>query len=232
MIYNGKTESHEKMIELSDVCVEYPNGTKALSGCSFALYKGEFVFIVGSSGSGKSTLIKTVLGEVKPKSGKVVVNGEELGKVVNKQLPFFRRKMGVVFQDFRLLDDRDVFENVALSQHVIGIGNDRLKKNVDAMLQMVGLSEKGRVQPRELSGGEKQRVAIARAMVNRPSILLADEPTGNLDPNNSREIMKLLSELNKLGTTVLVVTHNHEIVTQMKKRVITIDSGKVVGDKV
>ena len=231
MGYDGETDISEKMIEMSQVCVVYPNGTKALQDCSFYLEKGEFVFVVGSSGSGKSTLIKTILGEVHPKSGKVVAASEDLGKISAKQLPYFRRKMGVVFQDFRLLDDRNVFENVALAQHVIGVGKDRIKKNVDAMLEMVGLSDKGRVYPKELSGGEKQRVAIARAMVNRPSLLLADEPTGNLDPSNSREIMKLLSDVNKLGTTVLVVTHNHEIIKQMKKRVITIDGGKVVGDR-
>ena len=188
--------------------------------------------MVGSSGSGKSTFIKTLLGEVKISSGRLRVAGQDLRKIKRRELPFFRRRLGVVFQEFRLLEDRNVFENVALAQRVIGVSNERIKRNVTAMLEMVGLEKKAKMFPKELSGGEQQRVAIARAMVNRPEILLADEPTGNLDPENSWEIMTLLEAVNRLGTTVLVVTHNDEIVNQMKKRVIVLNKGHIVKDEV
>lgn len=219
-----------EIIHIDNINVTYSNGTRALKGCELKVNKGEFVFIVGSSGSGKSTLIKTLLGEVKPKSGKILVAGQRLASISKRKLPYYRRKLGVVFQEFRLLGDRNVYENVCLAQKVIGVSRDRMKKNVMMMLELVGLSEKAKEFPDKLSGGEQQRVAIARAMVNRPGILLADEPTGNLDPQNSWEIMNLLNDVNKLGTTVIVVTHNNEIVDKMKKRVITLQSGEIVSD--
>lgn len=219
------------LIRLKGVGVRYQTGTEALKDIDLEVKKGEFVFVVGSSGSGKSTFIKTLLGEVKASSGKIAVAGYPLDKMKRKKLPFYRRKLGVVFQEFRLLNDRNIFENVALSQRVIGVSKERMKKNVHAMLEMVGLADKEKAYPMELSGGEQQRVAIARAMVNRPEILLADEPTGNLDPENSWEIMKLLEQMNRLGTTVIVVTHNDDIVNRMKKRVVTVQKGKIVSDR-
>ena len=208
----------------------YPSGMEALKSVNISVEKGEFLFVVGSSGSGKSTLIKTLLGEVGVSSGQILVAGRELSRLKKKELPHYRRMLGVVFQEFRLLEDRNIFENVALSQRIIGVSHDRIKRNVSLMLEMVGLGDKRRAYPKELSGGEQQRVAIARAMVNRPAILLADEPTGNLDPKNSWEIMDLLEEMNQLGTTVVVVTHNNEIVNQMKKRVVTLSQGVVTND--
>lgn len=222
----------DALIRLENVNVVYPTGTEALKEINLSVEKGEFVFIVGSSGSGKSTFIKTLLGEVAVTSGGISVAKYNLKKIKRKELPYYRRALGVVFQEFRLLEDRNVFENVALAQRVVGVANDKIRRNVAQMLEMVGLEEKSRAYPRELSGGEQQRVAIARAMVNRPSILLADEPTGNLDPNNSWEIMNLLEEMNQLGTTVIVVTHNNEIVDRLKKRVITLNKGEVINDEV
>ena len=221
----------EPLISWKNVSVTYPTGTKALKDLNLQIGKGEFVFVVGSSGSGKSTFIKTLLGEVALTSGEIRVKKQRLSKIKKKELPFYRRTLGVVFQEFRLLADRNVFENVALAQRIIGVSKDRMQKNVSAMLEMVGLSKKEKAFPRELSGGEQQRVAFARAMVNRPGILLADEPTGNLDPKNSWEIMELLEEVNRLGTTVIVVTHNNEIVDKMKKRVITLHAGTIVNDE-
>ena len=189
------------------------------------------MFIVGSSGSGKSTLIKTLLGELEISSGRIEVAGKDLANMTRKELPYFRRKLGVVFQEFRLLDEMNVFENVALAQRVVGVSSrERRRKNSLAMLEMVGLSKKLKAYPNELSGGEQQRVAIARAMVNRPAILLADEPTGNLDPENSWEIMKLLQDVHELGTTILVVSHNEDIVNKMQKRVITLHKGQITSD--
>jgi cell division transport system ATP-binding protein len=228
----GHMGNQEALICLEDVRVTYPTGTEALKDVSMSVEKGEFLFVVGSSGSGKSTLIKTLLGEVAVTSGKITVGGRSLQKLRKKELPYYRRVLGVVFQEFRLLEDRNVYENVALAQRVIGVSHERVKRNVNLMLEMVGLGEKRRAYPKELSGGEQQRVAIARAMVNRPAILLADEPTGNLDPKNSWEIMNLLEEMNGLGTTVIVVTHNNEIVDKMKKRVITLHQGALVNDRV
>lgn len=187
--------------------------------------------MVGSSGSGKSTLIKLLLKELEPTTGKITVNNKNLGRLKRRQVPKFRRELGVVFQDFRLLKDRNVYENVAFAQRVIQIPTKNIKRQVPAMLSMVGLAEKYKANPKELSGGEQQRVALARALVNKPSILLADEPTGNLDPKNSWEIMKLLEEANQRGTTVLVVTHNREIVDAMQKRVITMHKGVIVSDE-
>ena len=225
-------EENKKMIELQEVSVHYPKGVEdALKKLSLSVGKGEFVFIVGSSGSGKSTLIKTLLGEVEAKSGKVFVAAKDLRRLKRKELPFYRRKIGVVFQEFRLLEDRNIFENVALSQRVVGVHPKRIRKNVMEMLRIVGLEQKAKAFPKELSGGEQQRVAIARAMVNRPELLLADEPTGNLDPKNSWEIMELLEQVNRLGTTIVVVTHNNEIVNKMKKRVISLQKGMVTSDE-
>ena len=219
------------LIRLHKVSVRYQTGTEALKEVSLEIGKEEFVFLVGSSGSGKSTFIKTLLREVRATSGELYVAGKSLNQLKRKEIPYYRRRLGVVFQEFRLLDDRNIFENVALAQRVTGVTRkEKIRKNVCGMLKTVGLAGKEKAYPKELSGGEQQRVAIARAMVNRPEILLADEPTGNLDPENSWEIMRLLEEMNRLGTTVIVVTHNHEIVDQMKKRVITVQKGHIVSD--
>lgn len=218
------------MIELKEVTKEYSKGIAALNGINLKIDKGEFVFIVGDSGSGKSTLIRLLLKELEPTSGTITVMKKNLGKMKHKSIPFYRRKMGVVFQDFRLLKDRNVYENIAFALRVTETPTRVLKKKVPAALSLVGLAQKYKSYPKELSGGEQQRVAIARAIVNEPSILLADEPTGNLDPANSWEIMKLLEEANNRGTTVIVVTHNHEIVNAMKKRVVTMQKGCIVSD--
>lgn len=218
------------MIELNEVTKEYSKGIAALNNVSLKIDPGEFVFVVGDSGSGKSTLIRLLLKELDPTSGSIRVMGRNLDKMSHKEIPFYRRKMGVVFQDFRLLKDRNVYENVAFALRVTETPTRVLKKKVPAALSLVGLAQKYKSNPKELSGGEQQRVAIARAIVNEPSILLADEPTGNLDPANSWEIMHLLEEANKRGTTVVVVTHNHEIVNTMKKRVITMSKGIIVSD--
>ena len=220
------------MIELREVTKEYSKGMAALNGVSLKIEKGEFVFIVGDSGSGKSTLIRLLMKELEPTSGKIQVMGKDLRKLKHKEIPFYRRKIGVVFQDFRLLKDRNVYENVAFALRVTETATRIIKKKVPAALSLVGLAQKYKSFPRELSGGEQQRVAIARAIVNEPSILLADEPTGNLDPANTWEIMKLLQEANDRGTTVVVVTHNHEIVNAMHKRVITMSKGNIVSDEI
>ena len=219
------------MITLENVSKSYAKGQPALNDVSLHIDKGEFVFIVGNSGSGKSTLIKLLLKELEPTSGTIIVNDQNLGKMKRRKVPKYRRGVGVVFQDFRLLKDRNVYENVAFAQRVIERPNRVIKKRVPEILTLVGLAEKYESFPRELSGGEQQRVALARALVNRPNILLADEPTGNLDPKNSLEIMKLLEEINERGTTVLVVTHNREIVNSFRKRVITMRKGVIVSDE-
>ena len=219
------------MIELENVSKAYSTGAPAIKNMNLKIEKGEFVFIVGNSGSGKSTLIKLLLKELEPTEGTISINGKVLNKMKRSTIPSLRRDMGVVFQDFRLLKDRNVYENIAFAQRVVETPTRVIKRRVPAMLSLVGLSEKYRSFPKELSGGEQQRVALARALVNNPSILLADEPTGNLDPKNSWEIMKLLEEINKRGTTVLVVTHNREIVDAMSKRVITMNKGVVVSDE-
>jgi cell division transport system ATP-binding protein len=218
------------MITLEHVSKAYSAGIPALNDVSLEIEEGEFVFVVGDSGSGKSTLIKLLLKELEPTEGKIVINNKELKKIRHRQIPKFRRNIGVVFQDFRLLKDRNVYDNVAFAQKVIGEKNRNIRKRVPQMLSMVGLAAKYRSYPKQLSGGEQQRVAIARALVNEPKILLADEPTGNLDNNNAWEIMKLLEEINSKGTTVVVVTHNMEIVKVMKKRVITVKKGVIVSD--
>ncbi len=219
------------MIVFENVTKTYETGTPALNGINLTIEKGEFVFIVGNSGSGKSTLIKLLLKELEPTAGKVYVNNRLLNRMRRSQIPKYRRGLGVVFQDFRLLKDRNVYENIAFAQRVIGTPARIIRRQVPSMLSLVGLAEKYKSFPKQLSGGEQQRVALARALVNNPSILLADEPTGNLDPKNSWEIMKLLDEINKRGTTVLVVTHNQEIVDAMKKRVVTMHKGIITSDE-
>ena len=218
------------MIKLEHVSKSYTAGIPALNDVSLDIEEGEFVFIVGDSGSGKSTLIKLLLKELEPTEGTITINNKKLNKIKRRQIPKCRRNIGVVFQDFRLLKDRNIYDNVAFAQKVIGESNRSIKKNVPSMLSMVGLAAKYRSYPRQLSGGEQQRVAIARALINEPKILLADEPTGNLDNHNAWEIMKLLEEINSRGTTVVVVTHNLEIVKAMNKRVITMKKGVVVED--
>ena len=219
------------MITLEHVSKTYAAGVPALNDVSLEIEDGEFVFVVGDSGSGKSTLIKLLLKELEPTEGSITIAGKKLGKIRRKQIPKFRRNIGVVFQDFRLLKDRNVYENVAFAQRVIGRPTRVIRRRVPEVLQEVGLAEKYKSFPDELSGGEQQRVALARALVNRPDILLADEPTGNLDPKTSEEIMKLLEQINERGTTVLVVTHNKEIVNQMKKRVVTMHDGVIISDE-
>ena len=218
------------MIKLEHVSKSYTAGIPALNDVSLDIEEGEFVFIVGDSGSGKSTLIKLLLKELEPTEGTITINNKKLNKIKRRQIPKFRRNIGVVFQDFRLLKDRNIYDNVAFAQKVIGESNRSIKKNVPSMMSMVGIAAKYRSYPRQLSGGEQQRVAIARALINEPKILLADEPTGNLDNHNAWEIMKLLEEINSRGTTVVVVTHNLEIVKAMNKRVITMKKGVVVED--
>ena len=219
------------MIVLENVSKNYSAGAPAINNINLKIEKGEFVFIVGDSGAGKSTLIKLLLKELEPTSGKIYINDKFLNKMKRRKVPYLRRDIGVVFQDFRLLKDRSVYENIAFAQRVVEVPEKVIRRKVPAILSMVGLAEKYRSYPKELSGGEQQRVALARALVNNPPILLADEPTGNLDPKNSWEIMKLLEEINKRGTTVVVVTHNKEIVDAMQKRVITMQKGVIIGDE-
>lgn len=218
------------MIIMENVTKKYPGDVTGVSNISLHIQESEFVFVVGKSGSGKSTLMKLLLKELDPDRGKIYINKKLLNDATRKTLPYIRRNIGVVFQDFRLLDDRSVFENIAFAQKVIETPAKDIKKNVLKMLSMVGLLDKYKSNPKELSGGEQQRVAIARALVNRPKILLCDEPTGNLDVVTSDEIMKLLDFANKQGTTVLVVTHNLDIVQEMKKRTLTMSKGKIIKD--
>ena len=229
-----KKEGGDAMITLDKVSMSYSSsGTSyALDNVSLSIRKGEFVFIVGDSGSGKSTLIKLLLRELTPTSGRIVVNGADVAKLKHRQVPKFRRNLGIVFQDFRLLNDRNVYENVAFAQRVVQTPTREIRKNVPRALAVVGLAGKYKAKTRQLSGGEQQRVALARALVNEPPILLADEPTGNLDPKNSWDIMKLLERINEeKGTTILVVTPNKEIVNAMQKRVITMKKGVVFSDE-
>lgn len=218
------------MIRMENVSMTYAKDIVGISNVSLHVDKGDFVFVVGKSGSGKSTLMKLLLKELDPTSGKIYINGNFLNEATRRTLPYIRRKIGVVFQDFRLLEDRSVYENIAFAQKVIEVPSDEIKKNVLKMLSMVGLLDKYKSNPKELSGGEQQRVAIARALVNSPDILLCDEPTGNLDIVTSEEIMKLLKLANDQGTTVLVVTHNLDIVQQMNMRTITMSEGKIISD--
>ena len=219
------------MIELRNVTKEYSKGNAALNGVSVKIERGEFVFIVGDSGSGKSTLIRLIMKELNPTEGTIIVNGQNLNRMKHRHISKNRRGLGVFFQDFRLLKDRNIYENIAFALRVTETPTRVIKKKVPAALSLVGLAQKYKSFPRELSGGEQQRVAIARALVNEPAILLCDEPTGNLDPTNSWEIMSILKEANERGTTVLVVTHNQEIVNEMNERVITMKQGVIVSDE-
>lgn len=218
------------MIEFTDVVKSYTVGTKALRGISMLIEDGEFAFLVGPSGSGKSTIIKLITGELKPTSGDVHVNGYSLARVRKREIPYLRRTVGVVFQDFRLIDTKTVYDNVAFAMRVVGSQEKEIRERVPYVLELVGLETKSRRHPYELSGGEQQRLAIARALVNNPSTIIADEPTGNLDPARSLEIMSLLQEINNLGTTMLVVTHERDLVERFNKRVIAINEGAIISD--
>ena len=218
------------MIRLKDVEMEYPNGTRAIRGISAAIEDGEFVFLVGPSGSGKSTIIKMLTGEEVPTAGRIMINGFSVSNIAERQVPMMRRTLGVIFQDFRLIENKTVYDNVAFAMRVIGASEKEIKKRVPYVLELVGLENKGRRLPNELSGGEQQRVAIARALVNNPSVIIADEPTGNLDPARSLEIMMLLEQINALGTTVMVVTHEKELVNRFTKRVVAINEGLIISD--
>ena len=218
------------MIEFTDVTKSYSVGTQALRGVSMQIEDGEFVFLVGPSGSGKSTIIKLITGELKPTSGSVHVNGYSLERIRKREVPYLRRTVGVVFQDFRLIENKTVYDNVAFAMRVIGAKNREIRERVPYVLDLVGLDTKSRRLPGELSGGEQQRLAIARALVNNPSTIIADEPTGNLDPARALEIMVLLQEINNLGTTMLVVTHDHKLAKLFQKRTIVIDDGVIVDD--
>ncbi len=218
------------MVQLIDVFKTYGNGTRALKGVSLKLESGEFAFLVGPSGSGKSTVIKLITGEIAPTDGRVVINGFNLETIKMRQMPHLRRTLGVIFQDFRLIAKKTVYENVAFAMHAIGASPREIRKRVPYVLDLVGLDQKAKMKPFELSGGEQQRVAIARALVNNPSLIIADEPTGNLDPARSLEILMLLQKINELGTTVLVVTHEKAMVDTFSKRVIAIDGGRIISD--
>ena len=218
------------MIEFTDVTKSYSVGTHALRGVSVQIEDGDFVFLVGASGSGKSTIIKLITGELKPTSGTVHVNGYSLERIRKREIPYLRRTVGVVFQDFRLIESKTVYDNVAFAMRVIGAKEKEIRERVPYVLDLVGLETKSRRHPNELSGGEQQRLAIARALVNNPSTIIADEPTGNLDPARSLEIMSLLEEINNLGTTILVVTHEMDLVERFAKRVIALEEGLIVSD--
>ncbi len=220
------------MVHLKDVSMKYrSSGTQAADNLSLDIEEGEFVFLVGPSGSGKTTIIKLLTGEVRADSGELEVNGYDLRSIRRRRLPQLRRTLGVIFQDFRLIEDKSVYENVAFAMHVVGAGKREIRERVPYVLKLVGLEGREKRLPQELSGGEQQRVAIARALVNSPRLIIADEPTGNLDPAKSLELMLLLQKINELGTTVLVVTHEKELVNAFSKRVISIESGKVVSDR-
>ena len=219
------------MIRMDQVSMQYSTGVDALCDVSIRIEKGEFVFVVGKSGSGKSTFIKLLLKELNPSEGRIFVAGRQVTNLSRKQVSLYRRQIGVVFQDFRLLKNKTVYENIEFAQQIIGMNKREIARNVAIMLEMVGLKGKENAYPGELSGGEQQRVAIARALINNPAILLADEPTGNLDPQMAWEIMMLLQEINKMGTTVVVVTHNNDVVDIMEKRVVTLDNGSIVSDE-
>ena len=223
-------DSNNTIIELKGVSKTYPTGTHALNDVNLTVKKGEFVFVVGSSGAGKSTFMKLIMREEKPSAGEIIVNGYKLNKLKHRQVPKLRRTMGIVFQDFRLIPNMNVYDNVAFSMHVVGASKQQIRKTVSHVLSIVGLSGKARSKPAELSGGEQQRVGLARALVNNPSLIIADEPTGNVDPNMSYEIVEMLTEINKMGTTILMVTHEHQLVRDFKRRVIMLENGRVVAD--
>ena len=220
------------MIRLKDVEMEYPNGTRAIRGISTTIEDGEFVFLVGPSGSGKSTIIKMLTGEEIPTAGRIMINGFSVNNIAERQIPMMRRTLGIIFQDFRLIEKKTVYENLEFVMRAVGMPMKEIKNRIAYVLLLVGLEQKAESYPNELSGGEQQRVAIARALVNNPSTIVADEPTGNLDPNRSLEIMTLLERINALGTTVVVVTHERDLVNHFDKRVIMIDHGQVNGDGV
>ena len=218
------------MIQFKEIQKTYDNGTKALKGIEFRIEDGEFVFLVGPSGSGKSTIVKLITAEEAPTQGRLMVNGYNLNTIRPGQVPFMRRSLGVIFQDFRLIEKKTVEENLTFAMRAIGASPREIRKRIPYVLDLVDLGEKAKCQPAELSGGEQQRVAIARALVNNPQMILADEPTGNLDPTRSLEIMTLLERINQLGTTLLVVTHERELVDRLSRRVISIDSGRIISD--
>lgn len=218
------------MIYLNNVTKTYPNGTVGLKPTSLAIEKGEFVFVTGNSGSGKSTLLKLMLKEIEPTHGRIIINDRDITKLKRKQVPYYRRDVGVVFQDFRLLPNKTVYENVAFAMQVVQASHKEIRRSVPVVLGLVGLAKKARCYPHELSGGEQQRTAIARAIVNNSPILIADEPTGNLDPSTSWEIMSFLQDINLRGVTVIVATHEREIVNTMKKRVIEVSEGMIIKD--
>ncbi len=219
------------MIRFVEVKKEYENGTRALRGVTFRIDDGEFAFLVGPSGSGKSTIIKLITGEITPTSGRLMVNGYNMNNISTRQVPYMRRTLGVVFQDFRLIEKKTVRENLVFAMRAVGASDKEVKKRVPYVLELVGLERKAEQFPNQLSGGEQQRVAIARALVNNPSMIIADEPTGNLDPQRSMEIMVLLERINELGTTMLVVTHEKELVNRFSKRVIAIQAGRLMSDE-
>ncbi len=218
------------LIKFRNVTMQYPNGTKAIEDISLQIEKGEFVFVVGASGAGKSTFLKLIMREEKASSGLIEVNGYNLNKLKRRQIPEYRRSIGMVFQDFKLIPTMNVYDNVAFALRVTDVSSRDIKRRVPYVLNLVGLSHKAKSMPEELSGGEQQRVALARALVNNPQLLIADEPTGNVDPEMSLEIVELLSEINRCGTTIIMVTHQHDLVHKFNKRVITIDKGEVIAD--
>lgn len=218
------------MIEFQNVSKTYSNGTQALKNVNLKVEKGEFVFIVGSSGAGKSTFLKLIMCEEKPNDGHIIINNLDITTLKKRDIPYLRRTMGIVFQDFRLIDNMTVFENVAFAMHVVGASSKDIKKRVPYILGLLNLSDKAKCHPAELSGGEQQRVGLARALVNNPKLIIADEPTGNVDPALSFEIVDLLSEINRRGTTILMVTHEHTLVKHFKKRVVEIHDGEIVAD--
>lgn len=221
---------NQALIEFRGVSKNYSNGTHALDDVNIKINKGEFVFVVGASGAGKSTFIKLMMHEEKPNTGEVIVNGYKMSKIKNREVPYFRRTMGIVFQDFRLIPNMTVFGNVAFSLRVVGASSKDIRRRVASTLSMVGLGDKARCYPNELSGGEQQRVGLARALVNNPQIIIADEPTGNVDPEMSYEIVDLLTEINRRGTTIVMVTHEHQLVRDFGRRVIMLEKGKIIAD--
>lgn len=220
------------MIEFVNVTKEYENGVVALNDVSLKIENGEFVFLIGSSGAGKTTITKILMREENATSGQVFLDGKDVTAVSDKEIPYLRRKMGVVFQDFRLLEDRTVYENVEFAMQIVGASRREIRRRVPTVLNMVGLNYKAKMFPRQLSGGEQQRVALARALVNNPTLLIADEPTGNLNPETAMEIMEIFENINAMGTTIIMATHAHDIVDAMHKRVIAIEDGRVVRDEV
>ncbi len=223
-------ESGQPLIEFKGVTKTYQKGTHALNDVNIKIYKGEFVFVVGKSGAGKSTFIKLIMREETPNAGEIFVNGYELSHMRRKDIPYLRRTMGIVFQDFRVIPTMNVFDNVAFTLRVVGASQREIRRKVSHALSMVGLGNKARSYPMELSGGEQQRVGLARALVNNPTLIIADEPTGNVDPNMSYEIVELLTEINRRGTTVVMVTHEHQLVRDFNRRVVMLENGRVVAD--